>query len=94
MRNSILFPLFSALKGTVAPDKIGLKVVPMVEYALVGIRFVDGKKIFECCLHFFIIIYVVPAVLQLARICMQFADSAGNIVAFSFRIFRTFLLFS
>jgi hypothetical protein len=53
-------------------------------------------------LAFFILIYVVPAVLQLARLCMQFADSAGNIAAralvktntFSFCIFRIFLLFS
>jgi hypothetical protein len=51
---------------------------------------------------FFILIYVVPAVLLLARLCMQFADSAGNIAAgalnqtntFSFCIFRIFLLFS
>jgi hypothetical protein len=42
------------------------------------------------------------AVLQLARLCMQFADSAGNIAAgalintytFSSCIFRIFLLFS
>jgi hypothetical protein len=68
----------------------------------VGIRFVDGTKIFKCCLHFIILIYVVPAVLLLARLCMQFADSAGNIAAgalnqtntFSFCIFRSFLLFS
>ncbi len=67
-----------------------------------GIRFVDGKKIFKRCLHFFIIIYVVPAVLLLARLCMQFADSAGNIAAgalnqtntFSLCIFKIFLLFS
>ncbi len=66
------------------------------------IRLVDGKKICKCCLHFFILIYVVPAVLLLARLCMQFADSAGNIAAgalhqtntFSFCIFRNFLLFS
>ena len=66
------------------------------------IRFVDVKKIFKCCLHFFILIYVVPAVLLLARLCMQFTDSAGNIAAgalnqtdtFSFCIFRSFLLFS
>jgi hypothetical protein len=25
----------------------------MIRLALVGIRFIDGKKIFECCLHFF-----------------------------------------
>ncbi len=51
---------------------------------------------------FFIVIYVVPAVLLLARLFMQFADSAGNIAAgsliqtntFSFCIFRIFLLFS
>jgi hypothetical protein len=51
---------------------------------------------------FFILIYVVPAVLLLARHCMQFADSAGNIAAgaliqtntFSFCIFRIFLPFS
>jgi hypothetical protein len=68
----------------------------------VDIRLVDGKKICKCCLHFFILIYVVPAVLLLARLCMQFADSAGNIAAgalhqtntFSFCIFRNFLLFS
>jgi hypothetical protein len=68
----------------------------------VGIRFVDVKKIFNCCLHFFILIYVVPAVLLLARLSMQFADSVGNIAAgaldqtntFSFCIFRSFLLFS
>jgi hypothetical protein len=68
----------------------------------VGIRFVDGKKIFTCCLHFFILSYVNPAVLLLARLCMQFADSAGNIAAgaliqtntFSFCVFRIFLLFS
>ncbi len=67
-----------------------------------GIRFIDGKKIFKCRLHFFILIYVVPAVLLLARLCMQLADSAGNIAAgalnqtntFSFCIFRIFLLFS
>ncbi len=67
-----------------------------------GIRFIDGKKIFKCCLHFFILIYVVLALLLLARLCMQFADSAGNIAAgalnqtntFSFGIFRIFLLFS
>jgi hypothetical protein len=67
-----------------------------------GIRFVDGKQIFKCCLHFFIQIYVVPAVLQLARLWMQFADSAGNIAAgaliqtntFSFYIFRIFRIFS
>ncbi len=67
-----------------------------------GIRFVDGKKIFTCCLHFFILIYVDPAVLLLARLCMQFADSAGNIAAgaliqtntFSLGVFRIFLLFS
>jgi hypothetical protein len=66
----------------------------------VGIRFIDGKKVFKCCLHFFIPIYVVPAVLLLARLCMQFADSAGNIAAgalnqtntFSFCIFRIFLV--
>ncbi len=66
------------------------------------IRFVDSNKIFNCCLHFCILIYVVPAVLILARLCMQFADSAGNIAAgaliqintFSFCIFRIFLLFS
>ncbi len=66
------------------------------------IGFIDGKKIFKCCLHFFILIYVVPAVLLLARLCMQFADTAGNIAAgalnqtntFSFCIFRSFLLFS
>ncbi len=66
-----------------------------------GIRFIDGKKIFKCWLHFFILIYVVPAVLLLARLCMQFADSAGNLAAgalnqtntFSFCIFRIFLLF-
>jgi hypothetical protein len=69
----------------------------------VGIRFIDGKKVFKSCLHFFIQIYVVPAaVLLLARLCMQFADSACNIAAgallqtntFSFCIFRIFLLFS
>jgi hypothetical protein len=68
----------------------------------VDIGFIDGKKIFKCCLHFFILIYVVPAVLLLARLCMQFADTAGNIAAgalnqtntFSFCIFRSFLLFS
>ncbi len=67
-----------------------------------GIRFVDGKKIFKCCLHFFILIYAVPAVLLLARLCMQFAYFAGTVAAgaliqtntFSFCIFRTFLLFS
>ncbi len=67
-----------------------------------GIRFIDGKQIFKCCLHFFILIYVVLAVLLLARLCMQFADSAGYIAAgalnqtntFSFCIFRIFLLFS
>jgi hypothetical protein len=66
----------------------------------VGIRFVDGKKIFTCCLHFFILSYVNPAVLLLERLCMQFADSAGNIAAgaliqtntFSFCVFRIFLL--
>jgi hypothetical protein len=60
------------------------------------------KRFFRCCLHFIIIIYVVPAVLLLARLSMQFADSAGNIAAgsliqtntFSFCIFRIFLLFS
>jgi len=68
----------------------------------VGIRFVDGKKMLKCCLHFYILILVVPGVLQLARLCMQFADSAGNIAAgaliqsntFSFSIFITFLLFT
>ncbi len=67
-----------------------------------GIRFVDGNKIFNCCLHFFLLIYVAPAVLLLAQLCMQFADSAGNIAAgaliqtktFSICIFRFFLLFS
>ncbi len=67
-----------------------------------GIWFGDGKKIFKCCLHFLILIYVVPAVLLLARLCMQFTDSAGNIAAgaliqtntFSFCILRIFLLFS
>ncbi len=67
-----------------------------------GIRCVDGKKIFKCCLHFFILIYFVPVVLLLAQLCMQFADSADNIAAgaliqtntFSFCIFRIFLLFS
>jgi hypothetical protein len=68
----------------------------------VGIRFIDGKKIFKCCLHFFILIYVVPAALLLAGLCLQFADSAGNIAAgalnktntFSFCIFKIFLLCS
>jgi hypothetical protein len=67
----------------------------------VGLRFVDGK-IFTCCLHFFILIYVNPAVLLLARLCMPFADFAGNIAAgaliqtntFSFCVFRIFLQFT
>jgi hypothetical protein len=53
----------------------------MVEQALVSIRFADGKKIFKCWLHFLVFISVLPAVLQPALLCMQFADSAGNIAA-------------
>ncbi len=56
-----------------------------------GIRFVDGKKIFKCCLHFFILIYVAPAVLLLARLCMQFADSTGKIAAGALIQINTFL---
>jgi hypothetical protein len=41
----------------------------------------DGKKIFKICLQFFLLILVLPAVLQPALLCMQFADSAGNIAA-------------
>jgi hypothetical protein len=57
---------------------------------MVGIRFEDGKTIFKCCLHFFILIYVVLAVLLLARLCMQFADSAGNIAAGALNQTNTF----
>jgi hypothetical protein len=39
----------SNIKGTVAPDQIGLIVV-----LLVSIRFEGGKKIYQCCLHFYI----------------------------------------
>jgi hypothetical protein len=46
-----------------------------------SIRIEDSKKFFKCCLHFFILILVPPAVLQAALLCMQFADSAGNIAA-------------
>jgi hypothetical protein len=62
----------------------------------VGIRFVDGKKIFKCCLHFCILIYVVPAVLLLERLCIKFAASGALIQTntFSFCIFRIFILFS
>ena len=50
---------------------------------------------------FFIIIQVLPAVLQPALLCMQFADSAGNIAAGAliqthtlyYCIFRNFHLF-
>jgi hypothetical protein len=53
----------------------------MVGWALVSIRISNGKKIFKCCLHFLILILVLSAVLQPALLCVQFADSAGNIAA-------------
>ncbi len=46
-----------------------------------SIRISNGKKIFKCCLHFFILIQVLSAVLQPALLCVQFADSAGDIAA-------------
>jgi hypothetical protein len=58
-----------------------------------GIRLVDSKQIFKCCLHFFTLILVVPAVLQLAHVCMQFADSAGNIAAGALIQTNTFFLY-
>jgi hypothetical protein len=47
----------------------------------VSIRIPNGKKIFKCCLHFSILIKVLSAALQPAVLCVQFADSAGNIAA-------------
>jgi hypothetical protein len=48
---------------------------------MVSIRITAGKNIIKCCLQFFILIKVLPAVLQPALLCMQLADSAGNIAA-------------
>jgi hypothetical protein len=42
---------------------------------------------------FFIIIQVLPAVLQPALLCMQFADSAGNIAAGALIQTNTLLLY-
>jgi hypothetical protein len=39
------------------------------------------KRFFNVASIFFILILVLPAVLQSALLCMQFADSAGNIAA-------------
>ncbi len=66
------------------------------------IRFIDEKRFLNVAYIFYFLIYVVPAVLLFARLCMQFADSAGNIAAgalnqtntFSFCIFKIFLLFA
>jgi hypothetical protein len=51
----------------------------MVGYALVSIRLADGKKILKFCLHFLLLISVLPALLQPSLLCMHFKESAGNI---------------
>ncbi len=51
----------------------------MIGQALGSIKFADGEKIFNCCLDFLVLILVLPAVLQPALLCVQFADSGGNI---------------
>ncbi len=46
-----------------------------------SIRIADGKKIFNVASIFFILILVLLGVLQPALLCMQVADSGGDIAA-------------
>jgi hypothetical protein len=50
------------------------------------------KRFLNVACIFFILIYVVPAVLLLARLCVQYADSAGNIAAGALHQTNTLIL--
>ncbi len=53
------------IKGTVAPDLIGLKVIKLdTRPCWVLIRIADSYNIFKSHLHFYTLNYVLPAVLQ------------------------------
>ncbi len=76
--------------------------VPSHQIRLVGIRFVDGKKIFKCCLHFFYSNLSCPsgiatctALHAFSRFRRQYCSRSSNPDnTFSFSIFIIFLLFS
>jgi hypothetical protein len=66
-----------------------------------SITIADGKRIFKGCVRFFIVISSTSGIEKHARLCMQFADSGGNIAAgalsrtktLSICTLRIFLLF-